>query len=190
MSHNFLWNAKFHLLLTTIDQDLAQQIQEKGCSECGHKLHQANYPRSPVGMPAQFRTHYDERLSFCCDNCRKRITPFSVRFFGRRWYPAPLFLLISSLMRSVSERHLDQLKQHFGLIVSESTWKRWRLWWRESFVTTRFWQYAKGLIPTALETNKSFPRALLDAFEGTLEEKMVFLLRFLSPLTSGVVQAI
>jgi hypothetical protein len=190
MSHTFFWKANFHFFLSSIDQDLANQTQQQGCLECGQKLHQANYPRSPVGIPIQFRDHYDERLSFCCDTCRKRMTPPSVKFFGRRWYPAPLFILISAFMRGVTEYHLDQMKRHFGLTVSESTWKRWRGWWQETFMTTLFWKQAKGMVPKALETNRSFPRALLDVFQGTLEEKMCFLLRFLSPLTRGVLQAI
>jgi len=189
MSHNFLWNANFHFFLNTIDQDLALQAQQKGCPECGHKLHQANYPRSPVGISPQFRNHYDERLSFCCDTCRKRLTPLSVRFFGRRWYPAPLFIFISALMRRVSEYSLAALKRHFGISVSESTWKRWQRWWRDSFIETLFWKQNKGMVPRALESKRSFPRALLDVFQGTLEEKMCFLLKFLSPLSCGVFQA-
>jgi len=191
MSHTFLWNAKFHLFLNKIDEDLAQQTQQRGCVECGHKLHQANYPRSPVGVPPQFRNHYEERLSFCCESCRKRVTSPSVRFFGRRWYPAPIFILISALMRSVSDYYLAQLKRHFGLVVSETTWKRWRRWWRESFIATRFWQQAKSIIPQqALEMNRSFPRALLDSFRGTFEEKMCLLLKFLSPLTTRILHFI
>ena len=80
MSQNFLYNASFHSLLNTIDQELAEQTKEKGCSYCGKQLHQADYPRSPFGLPAQFRTAYEERFSFCCTDCRKRTTPASVRF--------------------------------------------------------------------------------------------------------------
>ena len=32
MSHKFLFNASFHLLLTSIDEELAKVEQEKGCS--------------------------------------------------------------------------------------------------------------------------------------------------------------
>ncbi len=190
MSQNFLFNASFHLLLIAIDQELADDILKQGCPYCKGKLHRADYPRSPVGMLLQFRDYYDERLSFCCDSCRKRTTPPSLRFFGRRWYPAPLFLLMSALTLGINERRLLQVKQHFGILVNESTWKRWRRWWRESFMVTPFWQQAKGLAPTAIESRKTFPRALLDAFQGTLEEKMRFLLRFLSPLTGGVLRAV
>src|SRR6266540_2413753 len=143
MSQKFLFNASFHLLLIAIDQELANDILKQDCPHCEGKLHRADYPRSPVGIPSQFRHHYDARLSFCCDTCRKRITPPSVRFFGRRWYPAPLHLLVSALMLGINEHRLLQVKRYFGIAVNESTWKRWRRWWRKSFTSTSFWQQAK-----------------------------------------------
>jgi len=190
MSHNYLFNANFHLLLSTIDQDLSKKIQQKGCSNCGNKLHQSDYPRSPVGLPAEYRQHYDERISFCCVTCRKRTTPTSVRFFGRRWYPAPLLLLISVLMVGINDRRLEQVRRHFGITVSESTWKRWRRWWRESFMQTKFWQKEKSLVALTIDANKLIPRALLDLLEGNIEEKLCRLLQFLSPLTGGALRAV
>jgi hypothetical protein len=180
MSHKFIINASFHSFLNTIDQELANEMHTQGCCYCGGKLHQANYPRSPVGLPPPFREYYDERLSFCCDACRKRATPPSVRFFGRRWFPALLFILLSVLMLGINERRILQVKQHFGIVVSESTWKRWRKWWRKSFMETPLWQQVKSLIPTISFTHHCLPRALLSAFRGLLEEKMLFLLRFLA----------
>jgi hypothetical protein len=190
MSHKFLFNASFHFLLNSIDQEFAIETQKKGCPYCGNKLHQANYPRSPFGMLSPFRHYYDERLSFCCDSCRKRTTPQSVRFFGRHWYPAPFLMLISALTLGINERRLLQVKRHFGIVVSESTWKRWRRWWRDSFITTAFWRKERSLIPTVIETKKTLPRALLNVFQGVLEEKMRYLLRFLSPLNGGVLRAV
>ncbi|EKD73011.1 MAG: hypothetical protein ACD_45C00484G0001 [uncultured bacterium] len=190
MSHKFISSAKFHLLLITIDQEIAKEVLQKGCIYCGNKLHKANYPRSPFGLLSQFRHHYDERFSLCCNACRKRTTPPSVRFFGRRWYPAPLFMLISALMLGINERRLRQVKQHFGITVSESTWKRWRRWWRDSFESTQFWQQNKGIAFTTIESIYRCPRALLVVFKGLLEEKMQLLLRFLSPLTGGILRAV
>lgn len=130
----FLHKANFHLFLNNIDQEIAKITLKMNCSYCSGTLHQANYPRSPMGISPEFRDHYSERLSFCCDTCRKRITPSSARFFGRRWYPAPVFMLICLLSLGINERRLAQMKRHFGLTVSESTWRRWRRWWRECFV--------------------------------------------------------
>jgi hypothetical protein len=190
MSHKFIHNASFHLLLIDIDQELAQQVKKGGCIYCGNHLHQANYSRSPAGMPSLFREHYEERFSLCCDTCRRRTTPPSVRFFGRRWFPAPLLMLISILSLGISDRRLEQVKRHLGIVVSESTWKRWRKWWRERFITTKFWHQNKGLVPSIIESKQDFPRALLAVFKGLLEEKMCLLLRFLSPLTSGNLRAV
>jgi hypothetical protein len=190
MLPNFLLNASFHSLLISIDQELTEKMREKGCP-CGGKLHQSNYPRSPLGIPATLRSSFDERFSLCCDTCRKRITPESVRFFGHRWYPAPLLILISALTLGINDRRLKQVKYHFGISVSESTWKRWRRWWKESFEATSFWQQAKGLaIKATMGKKRLFPRALLILFDGTLEEKLLLLLRFLMPLTGGNLRAV
>ena len=190
MSHKFVSDSNFHLLLNKIDHEISEAARQKGCSYCGHSLHQADYPRSPAGLPAEFREHYNERHSLCCDTCRKRTTPPSVRFFGRRWFPAPLFVLISILTIGVNERRLSQVKRHFGISVSESTWKRWRRWWRELFLKTPFWQQAKGHVLIPIEETKSIPRALLSLFEGGLENKMRHLLKFLSPLSTSNLRAI
>jgi hypothetical protein len=193
MLHNFLFSAIFHLFLCAIDQEVIDKLTKQGCQYCKSKLHQANYPRSPSGIPAQFRDHYNERFSLCCAVCRKRTTPPSVRFFGRRWFPAPIFILISMLQCGINERRLAQIKKHFGITVSESTWKRWRRWWREEFMTTKFWQQEKGMIriePTE-KTNQLIPRALFNAFKKDLfTERIKWLLHFLSPLTGGILRAV
>lgn len=191
MSHKFLFNASFHLLLTAIDEELAIQTKEQGCPHCGNPLHQANYPRSPLGLLRRFREYYNARFSLCCNTCRKRTTPPSVRFFGRRWFPALLFMLISILSLGINARRLEQVKRHLGVTLSESTWKRWRRWWRESFTDTRFWQQTQGIVVTTIiDSTSSFPRVFLALFKGLLEEKMCCLLRWLSPLTGGVLRAV
>jgi hypothetical protein len=189
MSHKFLFNASFYTVLMSIDRELAEKERRKGCCHCGGKLHQSHYPRSPLGVPIEFRFHFEERFSFCCFNCRKRSTPSSVRFFGRRWFPGPIFILISALMMGINERRLAQIKRHFGVVVSESTWKRWRYWWRKVFPTTEFWKSQAGLIhPDGIKG--VFPRDLLTMYLGGLAEQMTLLLQFLSPMTAGFLQAV
>ena len=191
MSQNFLLNASFHLLLNTIDQELADKTKRQGCLFCGCKLHLADYPRSPFGIAPAFRDSYESRISFCCGTCRKRTTPPSVRFFGRRWFPAPLLVFISALMHGVNQRRCDQLKRHFGITVSESTLRRWHWWWRELFMATKFWQQAKGsFLPSDKMICGPFPRVLLNEFKGLVSEKIILLLPFLSPLTAGVLRAV
>jgi hypothetical protein len=189
MSHKFTLNSTFHSLLLAIDRELSELTRQGGCT-CGGRLHQSNYPRSPLGLPAEFRPIYDERLSFCCDDCRKRVTPPSVRFFGRRWYPAPLLLLLSALMISINDYRLRQIKRHFGITVSESTWKRWRRWWRDAFVETHFWKQARGEISQNNHRGSSMVRRMLNVFQGLIDKKIILLLKFLSPITAGALRAV
>lgn len=191
MSQNFLFKSSFHALIFKIDEEIAENYIKKGCVYCGGKLHQANYPRSPMGMPVEFQDQYDCRISFCCGGCRRRTTPPSVRFFGRRWYPAPLHIFISIMTRGINKRRIALIKKYFGIVVYESTWRRWRKWWRDEFVITKFWQKQKGcLMPSDEITQGPFPRVIFDSYTGNIEEKMLLFLPFLSPLTGGILRAI
>jgi len=103
MSHNCLVNSNlnFHTHLLTIDIALAQKVKEQGCLHCGGALHQANYPRIGFGVTAQITPIYTCRFSYCYANCRRRATPPSVRFFGRRRYISTLFILGTDQMRPI-----------------------------------------------------------------------------------------
>jgi hypothetical protein len=90
----------------------------------------------------------------------------------------------------INDYRLGQIKRYFGITVSESTWKRWRRWWRESFIITPFWQQAKGLLLPGIQEQLSFPRNIFSIFVGTIEEKLSLLLKFLSPLTGLVLRAV
>ena len=191
MSQNFLHKSRFHAHLIKIDRELANICAEKGCILCGGKLHQSDYPRSPMGISQAFRDQYAKRTSFCCKDCRKRTTPPSARFFGRRWYPAPLHIFISIMICGISKRRIALIEKHFGIVVRESTWRRWRKWWRDEFVATKFWSQAKGKLPPGNDiTQGSFPRAIFNFYTGNVEEKMLLFLLFLLPLTSGILRAI
>jgi hypothetical protein len=189
MSHKFLFSSSFTSLLLAIDLEFVAKAKTLGCPDCGGNLHQADYPRSPIGIPKEQRAHYELRLSLCCSQCRKRVTPPSVRFFGRRWFPAPYFLFISLLRMRINEQRLQQLKRHFGIRISMTTWKRWQLWWRTQFTKTAFWMQAKGQIP-ADRIEGIFPRHCLTFFTGHFSKKFILLLQFLSPLTAGFLRAV
>ena len=193
MSQKLILDASFHLLLQQIDQEIASDALKQGCPHpgCKGKLHRADYPRSPMGLSPDFRDLYDLRISFCCSICRRRTTTVTVRFFGRRWYPAPLFILLSLLTLGINQRRLTQVKRHFGFVASESTWRRWRGWWRTIFVQTPFWQQEKGRAPPTSELNRGpFPRVLLNPLKGKFKEKIPLLLHFLAPLTAGNLRAV
>jgi hypothetical protein len=98
MYHELPRGASFWLFLFSIDQDLAETTREKACP-CGGRLHRANYPRKPRGGPDDLPEPYRQRFSFCCerDGCRKRTTPPSVRFLGRKVYLGAVVILISAM---------------------------------------------------------------------------------------------
>lgn len=70
---------------------------------CGGALHRANYPRKVRGLPPGASAGDgaggpgpELRLSFCCarEGCRKRHTPASLRFLGRRVYAGVVLVLV------------------------------------------------------------------------------------------------
>ncbi len=91
MYHDLPRSASFWSFLLTVDEDLAEETRKQGCP-CGGRLHSANYQRKPRGTPSQLPEPQRLRLSFCCDRdgCRKRATPHSVRFLGRKVYLAAI----------------------------------------------------------------------------------------------------
>ncbi len=85
-----LANASWYKQLFILDQDLAETSRKAGCALCSGALHRAPFRRKPRGIPAGLGEDYCVRCSFCCvvDGCRKRLTPASLRFLGRKVYLA------------------------------------------------------------------------------------------------------
>jgi hypothetical protein len=189
MYHEILKKPSFHALFVHIDDELAEKVRSEACPFCSGPLYQADYPRSPLGLPASCREHYDSRRSLCCGNCRKRITIPSVRFFGRRRFPAAIILLISAFISSASRRRHHQVTHYFGISISLRTWGRWCRWWRDCFIGTAFWKQAKVHLPVKFVIGL-FPRQLLLIFIGSLSQKLVNALQFLAPMTAGVYRAV
>jgi hypothetical protein len=183
MYHDLPRNASFWLFLFSIDQDLAESTRQKACS-CGGRLHCANYPRKPRGGPDDLPEQYRQRLSFCCDRdgCRKRVTPPSVRFLGRKVYLGAVVVLISAMRQGPSPRRVRELSRLFG--AERRTIARWQVFWREHFPQTPFWKVARGRLVPAVQI-VAVPLSLVEAFLGSEDDQQGWgrLLRFLSPIT-------
>ena len=110
MYHDLPRDASFWSFLFSVDQDLAETARKKACP-CGGRLHCANYPRKPRGAPDQLPEPQCLRLSFCCDRdgCRKRVTPPSVRFLGRKVYLGAVVILVSAMRQGPSPRRVREL---------------------------------------------------------------------------------
>jgi hypothetical protein len=116
-------------------------------------------------------------------DCRKRETPPSLLFLGRKAYLAAMVVLIAVMQQGATAMRAQKLSEMFG--VSRRTVARWRTWWLTTFAAGPFWQAARGLFMPPID-QEGLPTSLLERFAGTVEERLVALLRFLGPVTGGV----
>ncbi len=183
MLHGLPHDASFWLFLLSIDEDLAKGASEKACS-CGGRLHRANYPRKPRGGPDDLPEAYRYRFSFCCDRdgCRKRVTPPSVRFLGRKVYLGAVVILVAAMRQGPSPRRVRELSMLFG--ADRRTILRWQVFWQEHFPQTPFWKAARGRLVPAVEII-TLPRSLIEAFVRRDDDQQGWakLLDFLLPIT-------
>jgi hypothetical protein len=182
--HAFLTDTNFYQLLFQIDQSIAEEVRERGC-DCGGVLHAAPYPRKPRGIRSPLDETYQSRLSFCCaqDGCRRRTTPASVRFLGRKVYLGAIVVLLTALHHGLSEKRRRRLIEE--LDISAQTLWRWRRWWREQFVQTRCWRELVGRFSPPIGTD-SLPGSLLERLSAeALSERLVQLLVLICPVTTS-----
>lgn len=184
MCQSVLCNPAFFELLLRIDEDHAAECRLLGCS-CGGPLHQANYERKPNGV-APGIVPDTTRFSFCCGICRRRCTPESVRFLGRRVYWGAVVLLATALCSGLNLRRGRQLSHQLGVPVR--TIERWRLWWLTRFTLSAVWRDLRGrFLPVVAAAD--LPGALLARVvavdEGEAVAKILGWLAPLSTLTEG-----
>ena len=164
---------KFIAGLVVADEQLAKHERQQGC-DCGGCLHRADYPRKPRGVPEKWEDEFSWRFSFCCaeQDCRRRRTPPSVRFFGRHLYVATVVVACSA------ERTTPEQAD-----VPRRTARRWSEFFRRKLVRSLFWQNARArLIPPVNEAE--LPASLLARFDGENATKLRLTLEFLAPLTT------
>jgi hypothetical protein len=184
MSLSILQDARLYALLHQFDLDLAEAARASGCGYCGAVLHSARYPRKPRGGPARLDPSDGFRFSFCCarEGCRRRRTPPSVRFLGRRVYFGAVVVLVSALRDGLSARRVAVLRERLGVDIR--TLRRWRRWWQESFVETPFWKAARGRFAPPLDERR-LPASLLERFaERDRRQRILQVLAFLAPLST------
>jgi hypothetical protein len=164
------------------DIEMAAEAQAEGCA-CGGVLHSARYPRKPRGgPPAGLRAEYSTRESLCCavEGCRRRVTPPSLRFLGRRVYLGAVVVLVSAMTGGVTEKRAAKMRDFAG--VSIRTLQRWRTWWLATIPRTVFWKGARGRFAPPVEET-GLPGSLLERFGAAARDGLLACLRFLSPIT-------
>jgi hypothetical protein len=176
-------DARFHEQLLDFDRDIAQAARQDGCPRCTGRLHSARFSRKPRGAPDGVSDEYALRFSFCCavDGCRGRMTPSSLRFLGPKVYLATVVTLVSAMQQGVTAERMQRLSA--TLRIDRRTLGRWRKWWLETFAGP-FRPAAMAAFMPPLDL-AGVPTTLLDRYVGDLPAKVIFLLRFLGPLTGG-----
>jgi len=182
--HSFLSDSRFYQLLFHMDQELATDVQGGGCCFCGGVLHSARYPRKPRGLRSALDASYETRLSFCCavDGCRRRNTPPSVRFLGRKVYLGTVIVLLTALQHGLTDKRRRELVER--LDVPPQTLARWRLWWQEVFSVSRCWRAEQSHFIPSISLDE-LPGALLGGFTGsTLPQRLGQMLLLICPVST------
>ena len=164
-------------LLEKADWNLAQDQRAKRCRYCGAKLNCGDFARKPRGMVV----HWDKRYSFDCSRCRKRHTPPSVRFLGRKVYAGIVVVLVAAMMHGPNGRRISVLHEALG--IDKRTLLRWRDWWLENFVQTPFWKANRARFMPVLE-DALMPHCLVESFNAEGRKGLIKLMEFLSPITT------
>lgn len=183
MSHHPLLDASLFRLLLVADLEIAADARAAGCT-CGGRLHSARYRRKPRGgPPRELREEYSWRESLCCarEGCRRRMTPPSLRFLGRRVYLAAVVVLVSALTGGVTAKRAAAMRQWVG--VSMRTLQRWRAWWLGNFPRTVFWKGARTRFAPPVQES-TLPASLVERFALTSGDALQSCLRFLAPITT------
>jgi hypothetical protein len=173
-----LADQKLIQLLEKIDTDLTEGARSKGCLLCGSTLHRSDYERKPRGGP-----QWDIRFSLCCakEGCRRRNTPPSVRFMGRRVYAGLVVVVVSAMIHGLTPERMKSLREALG--IDRRTLERWRQWWLVTFLESSFWREARArfMPPLCLKT---MPLSLCQSFEIQRRDRLLDLLKFLAPITT------
>ena len=179
-----LADARFHELLLDFDQDIAIAARQERCLLCRSAVHSARYRRKPRGRPAGLGEEHDWRFSFCCalDGCRKRKTPPSLRFLGRKVYLAAMVVLIAIMREGATAARMRHLSELVG--VNRRTIERWREWWRDTFTASPFWQIGRAAFMPPVDQDR-LPVSLIERFIGSGQERLIAVLRLLLPITGG-----
>jgi len=185
MFNEVVFGSEFFEGLRRTDAAIAEAVRVARCPHCGGPLHRGDYGRKPRGgLMAAAGEAQVRRYSFCCgqEGCRRRATPPSVRFLGRRVYLEAVVIGVSVLglaFRRAQDRHR-------ATGVPARTVGRWCSWWSGSFVMTAVFAALRARLVTSLP-RAALPGILLARMRGSTPHRVGQLGRWLAPLTTASV---
>jgi hypothetical protein len=176
--------GEFFALLVRADEAVTLRVAAEGCPWCRGPLHRSDYARKPRGaLIAPSGEGVVRRFSLCCgrEGCRKRATPPSMLFLGRRVYLGAVVIVASIV--ALALRSAGEIRRQTG--VPARTTGRWLGWWQGPFLDTEtFVTICARLIGVDVER---VPESIVDRLGGSWTERVRSMLVWLSPLTTGSV---
>lgn len=173
---------EFFVMLEQADERTVQQAVARGCAVCGGPLHHADFVRKPRGaLIAPEGEDFVMRFSLCCgrEGCRKRLTPPSLRFLGRRVYLGVVVIVASLLGQAVATAHA--IRRQRG--VSARTVRRWLAWWGGSFIDTEVFVAVRARL-VGVDVSR-LPASIVERLPGSPSQQVRTMLELLWPLTAG-----
>lgn len=182
MFDQFTFRREFFVALESLDQEIARRVAASRCQVCGGPLHAGNFRRKPRGaLIAPEGEAFVVRYSLCCgrEGCRKRATPPSLRFLGRRVYLGVVVIVASLVAQALGAAGAKAAG------VPRRTARRWLAWWRGPFlVSEAFLALRARLVGVDVA---AVPTSIVERLPGTAEEQTRAMLHLLAPLTTGSV---
>ena len=181
-----LSDPAFDTTLYAIDFQLAESTRAKGCRFCAGPLHSARYPRKPR-CGRELPAHWSWRWSFCCarEGCRRRTTPPSVRFLGRRVWPGIIIVALSVIDQLLDRGRAARFRRAFG--VARRTLDRWRSWWCEQFPQGDLWRLDRARFGPPPPVDEELPASLVSSFgRRSTSSTLIAVLEFLSPMSTTI----
>lgn len=182
MFDQFTFRCEFFATLEALDRAIARRVAASQCPVCDGPLHAGNFPRKPRGaLIAPEGEAFLVRFSFCCgrEGCRKRATPPSLRFLGRRVYLGVVVIVASLVAQALGAAGARATS------VPRRTTRRWLAWWRGPFLRTDVFLAIRARL-VGVDVGES-PRSIVERLLGTLAEQVRTMLHLLAPLTTGSV---
>jgi hypothetical protein len=187
MLHKVVVEFKFWKELIAIDEAVAERVAAKGCRHCGGRLDRGDYPRKPRGgLIARACEGETRRISLCCDRdgCRRRATPPSVRFLGRKVYVGAAIVMACVIAHEMAAAAAQRASG-----VATRTVRRWSRFWQSDYAQSEHFERERSRMSAPVDT-EALPGSLWQRFTdhaGDPELGLMRLLGFAAPITTGSV---
>jgi hypothetical protein len=199
MLHVLRLAGEFFTRLEKMDEAIADAVAAGRCRHCDGPLHRGNYQRKPRGaFVAATGEAFTIRHSLCCGRrgCRKRATPPSLRFLGRRVYLEVVVVVASMVVQAVAMTARAALTT---IGIPLRTLRRWSDWWRGVFPKLPAWKELRARFVPPPPDETDLPQSLVARLAGdgagpdgmddsfANEASLLLAARHLAPVTTSSV---